>query len=258
MRRLIFLTLTALVTACATTPAPIDELHATLAQTYRVPTSQRAPFLNCMRETGSRARLPNTLSRSAYEKTGELNELSGPDWSFLILWDTERVEDLALARTVEAQCANVEGVVLLRSEIMTPTPASFHPAASNAPRRPDLAFIVEFIAVEETPASLNEYRETMRTSIGPAVGRLVREQQFYMMIGLETREVLAHNEAFRWNQIHIRGVFPEFGPTPPSMTAYMEEADPDRGGFASVFARLDAIRPKPQDALAHEQVDLRL
>ena len=70
---------------------------------------------------------------------------------------------------------------------MRATPASYHPAPAQRARRNDLAFVVELIRrgggdclfEPLSWAALDEYRETMRTSIGPAVGLLVRDNQFY-------------------------------------------------------------------------------
>ena len=119
--------------------------------------------------------------------------------------------------------------------------------------RPDLTFVVEFIPVKNRTDALDEYRETMRTSIGPAVGRLVQENQLYSMVALETAKVLQRSKApFDWNQLHIRGYYPEVGATPTLMTRYMKELNPSRGDFRQVFHRLDAIRTKPRDDIAQE------
>lgn len=199
------------------------------------------------------------LNTHVYRRVGELNAQPGVDWSLLVV-SSVRSEDAAAAVEREtSRCSKVPGVRSLRTEIMGVTPASYHPAPAQRPRRNDLAFVVEFIAVHADAGALQEYRETMRTSIGPAVGMLVRDNEFYSMFGLETIRVLTEGSSeFRWNQLHIRGFYPEIGITPAAMTEHMQKLNPDLGDFRKVFARLDAIRAKPRDDVAEEILALSL
>lgn len=252
----------ALAGAPAQAPAPTNFI----AQTVHVEGDLHSAFRTCL----TRVELPRwrslhrrkvIVSNAVYEKTGDLNNLAGPDWSHLVVSELKAGArgDSLIAGV--ARCAKDAGGTVVRAESMVATPNSYHPGKrlSEAPRRPDLAFLVEFIPVQPTKAALDEYREIMRTSIGPAMGRLVAEGAHQNLIALETTSGASWAPgAFAWNQIHIRGFYPDPGPTSPAMTRYMEEVNPALGGFANVFARLDAIRSKPRDAVARELVELRL
>ena len=231
-----------------------------VARTVDAEPGAREAYLQCLREVA----LPSwrklhaegqLLQNAVYEKAGELNALAGPDWQFLVV---SRVRDGSRAPGNEAaSCEQLAGVRLIRAEAMRATPASFHPAEQNATRRPDLAFLIEFIAVQSARAALDAYRETMRTSIGPATGQLVLEGSLFNMIALESTAPKSRAEpGFNWNQIHIRGYYPELGPTPAAMTIYMQRLNPERGDFAAVFKRLDSIRSTPRDNVAREHVEL--
>ncbi len=124
---------------------------------------------------------------------------------------------------------------------------------------PSVQFIVEYIAVQNSPDALAEDRETMRTSIGPAAGQLVRDGYLHELRALETASVeYAQAGMPRWNQIHVRGFFPDKGPTPAAMDEAMKQVNPQRGGFAQVFGRLDAIRSKPREDVARQLYELDL
>lgn len=199
------------------------------------------------------------LSNRVYRKSGELNSQPGADWSVLVV--SAAPSDQAAPALIQSTnyCHLSTQVEPVRSEVMGVTPGSYHPAPAGRARTKDLAFLIEFISVKSDPAALAEYRDTMRTSIGPAVGRLVRENQFYSMVGLETTKVLRSSKgAFSWNQLHIRGYYASVGITPAAMTRYMQEADPKRGDFRQVFSRLDVIRSKPRDDVAAELTSLAL
>jgi hypothetical protein len=237
------------------------------AESFAVRTVRAEPdavprYLDCLRNHEQPrwrrlARNGDLTGVRVFRKTGERNDLPGPGWSVLTLL---RARSLAAAERLARKqpgCEQLAGVELVRAEVMAITPGGDHPAPSGRRRRPDLAFLVEFIAVHDRPAALDEYRETMRASIGPAVGRLVQEDGHHSVLFLETLRVISPRARdFSWNQIHIRGFYPDPGPTVPAMTRYMEEADPSRGGFSAVFKRLDAIRAKPRDDEAQEVEDL--
>ena len=103
----------------------------------------------------------------------------GIDWSILIVSSVRSENDASVVEGETSRCSRLSGMQCIRTEIMRATPASYHPAPAQRARRNDLAFVVELIAAHADAAALDEYRETMRTSIGPAVGLLVRDNQFY-------------------------------------------------------------------------------
>jgi hypothetical protein len=237
---------------------------AVVAQTYTADAAAAQAFLDCLEHDSLPAwrRLQargTLLSNRVYRKVGEANAQPGVDWSVLVVSGVRRAS--AARRVIEPadRCAASTGARLVRAEIMRSTPASYHPAPAGRAAPPDMAFVVEFIAVTEDRAALRDYRAIMRSSIGPAVGRLVRENQFYSMVALETRRVIhSSGSALRWNQLHIRGYYPQIGTTPAAMTRYMQALNPTLGSFEQVFRRLDQIRVKPRDDIAREVAALSL
>lgn len=238
--------------------------HSVVAQTFSGSAEGSDEFIKCLdqsvRPEWQRLReVGQLVSNQVYRKVGQRDDRPGVEWSVLIVSAGNSDRSARAFLKGPQQCARTTGAALARADLMRPTPASFHPAPGSRPKRPDLAFIVEFITVNEEPAALGEYRETMRTSIGPAIARLVKENQFFSMIGLETVKVLqSSSSASEWNQLHIRGYYPEFGATPAAMTRYMQEANPAMGDFQQVFRRLDSLRPKPRDDVAQEVEQLSL
>jgi hypothetical protein len=237
-----------------------------VVQTVLAKASSSAPFETCLRDMEmprwrELQRRGDLVSNAVYAKAGDLNSLPGPEWSHLLVTELKPSTETPAIFDGVSRCAASAHATIVRSEEMAATPNAYHPGKrlSEAPRRRDLAFVVEFIPVSPTKAALDEYREIMRTSIGPAMGRLVEEGAHLNLIALETTKVhTALSGGFPWNQIHIRGFYPDPGATSPAMTRYMEEAAPDRGGFAQVFGRLDRIRTKPRDNVAREIMELRL
>jgi hypothetical protein len=69
------------------------------------------------------------------------------------------------------------------------------------------------------------YRKVAQLNAQPGIDWSV---QFYSMIGLETTRVVTGSSEFRWNQLHIRGFYPQIGITPAAMTQHMQELDPER------------------------------
>ena len=243
-----------LLAAAALASAP----PSLVAQTFFGPAETSNVFVNCLERSAKRRwsqlrRAGKLLSNHVYRKVGQRNGQPGVDWSVLIVSAATSDRSAPALIGVPRRCSRSTGMKLIRADIMRATPASYHPAPDSRPMRPDLAFVVEFIPVKNRTDALEEYRETMRTSIGPAVGRLVWENQLYSMVALETAKVLQRSNApFEWNQLHIRGYYPEVGTTPTLMTRYMQEVNPRRGDFRQVFRRLDAIRTKPRDDIAQE------
>jgi hypothetical protein len=95
---------------------------------------------------------------------------------------------------------------VLLEERMACTPRSCHgelaSSYADAPRGID--YLIEFIAVEESAASLNQYRNLMMDYFGPVNGHLVREGMMHCFIALEATEILSETPGVtRWNQLHI-------------------------------------------------------
>jgi hypothetical protein len=137
---------------------------------------------------------------------------------------------------------------LLRAEILLTTPCAFVMPRDwqGSAERPGRQASLEYIDVR--PAYLGEYRDIMRTYIGPAAAQLVRADRIGTFRTMETAAVLYRDPALTidWNQIHLCEVeadgFKGFG---QELDAALREMSPD-GGFAGVFAGLDRMRTIPR------------
>jgi hypothetical protein len=133
---------------------------------------------------------------------------------------------------------------LLRAEILLTTPSAFVLPRDwqGSVDRPERLASLEYIDVQL--ASLGEYRQLMRTSIGPAAAKLVRANRIGTFRAMETMAVLYRDPALKidWNQIHLcevdPGRFDGFG-------AALQEVSPS-SGLADVFAGLERIRTIPR------------
>ena len=137
---------------------------------------------------------------------------------------------------------------LLRAEILLTTPSAFvlprnwQGSADRFERQASLEYI------EVQSPYLSEYREIMRTYVGPAAAKLVQANRIGTFRTMETAAVLYRDPALRidWNQIHLCEVdadgFNGFG---QEFDAALREVSPD-GGFAAVFAGLDRMRTIPR------------
>jgi hypothetical protein len=112
--------------------------------------------------------------------------------------------------------------------------------------------------VRETPEALNEYRETMRTTMGPALAQAIRDNMLLNFIALETVSVrYAQPGVPTWNQIHLRGYFPDKGlVTRDALDGVLRRINPQSGGAAGVSGRLDAIRTKPREDVTRQLPEL--
>lgn len=210
--------------------------------------------------------------QSVFETTSVRTAAPGaPHWNFLLL------SHLAPSATPDAflkaekkgedkrpsgtRCTEASGVETRRVEVLHSTPNSYHPrppASPDAQTEFTVPYIIEYIAVRDTPEALNEYRETMRTNNGPALAQLIQENMLLNFIALETVSVrYAQPGAPRWNQIHLRGYFPDKGLVPrDALDVALRRVNPQSGGAAGVFARLDAIRTKPREDVARQLPEL--
>jgi hypothetical protein len=140
------------------------------------------------------------------------------------------------------------GAQLLRAEILLTTPSAFILPRSwqGSAHRPEWQASLEYIDVRSP--CLGEYRDIMRTYIGPAAAKLVQANRIGTFRTMETAAVLYRDPALKidWNQIHLCEVqvdgFNGFG---REFDAALREISPD-GGFAAVFAGLDRMRTIPR------------
>jgi hypothetical protein len=109
-------------------------------------------------------------------------------------------------------------------------------------------YVIEYIAVHNTSAELNDYRERMRLSIGPAVGQvLIPAKLKFSLTALETVSVEYSQSAIpNWNQIHINGNYPEDPITTAAFDAALRRVNPQGGGVSEVFGPLKLIKTKPR------------
>ncbi len=152
------------------------------------------------------------------------------------------------------------GVEVRRIETLRPTPDFYLPRAGSERFASSAQFVIEYIDVQNKPAAKREYRETMRTSVGPAIGKLVNDGVFYSLSSFETASVEYTQPAMpRWNELHVRGYFPDKGPNPPEVDIALKQVNPQRGGSTEVFARLDSIRSKAREDFARQlhELDVR-
>jgi hypothetical protein len=175
------------------------------------------------------------------------NAVEAPVWSHLELSyfrniiPADAIRDLVIKQQpAEAQ--------LLRAEILLTTPAAFVLPQDwqGSADRPERQASLEYIEVQST--YLGEYRDIMRTYIGPAAAKLVRANRIGTFRTMETAAVLYRDPALTidWNQIHLCEVeadgFNGFG---QEFDAALHEVSPD-GGFAGVFAGLERMRTIPR------------
>jgi hypothetical protein len=256
-----------------------DQNPEYIARTVSVSDSDRVAFLHCMRRDlriRKRLKREGQLSeQSVFETTSTtIKTADTPFWNFLILTrvgssvrseDYFSAEEKIFKKSRRMNCFDSPGIETRRVEMLRTTPNSFYPGPRN-PRGDSRSaefsarYILEYIAVQNTPAALDEYRETMRTKLGPAVGLLITEGRLLNLIALETVSVRYSQSGMpEWNQIHIRGGnSPEKGAVRPAMDRVLKSMDPNSGGAAAVYGRLDAIRTKPREDVARQLEELAI
>jgi hypothetical protein len=247
-----------------------------IARTVSVSDSDRVAFLQCMRRNDLRVRKrlkrDGVLSeQSVFETTSTIPDtLGAPFWNFLILTRVGssegffRAEEMLYKKGRRTNCFDAPEIKTRRVEVLRTTPKSFYPrprtGGGSRSAEFSVRYIVEYIAVQNTPAALDEYRETMRMRLGPALGRLIAEDQLLNFIALETVSVKYSQAGMpEWNQIHVRGTnFPEKGAVRPAMDRVLKSMDPNSGGASAVYGRLDAIRTKPREDVARPVEELAI
>lgn len=175
------------------------------------------------------------------------NASEAPVWSHLELSYFRNIvpADAIHELVVKQQSAATE---LLRAEILLTTPSAFVLPRDwqGSADRPERQVSLEYIEVRSP--YFGEYRDIMRTYIGPAAAKLVRANRIGTFRTMETAAVLYRDPALKidWNQIHLCEVdadgFNGFG---QEFDAALREVSPD-GGFVNVFAGLDRMRAIPR------------
>jgi hypothetical protein len=241
----------------------------------------RDAFVSCLRQ--SEVPVWQKLKRDgllADESVFEMSSLNisapgVPSWNFLILSHIPPgVKPDAFFKAEKKQkdkvspgpwCEDAPGVVTRRVEVLRSTPNAYYPRPPTENRTPDapteftVPYIIEYIAVRETPAVLNKYREAMRLNVGPAVGLLIREEWLLNLIALETVSVkYAQSGMPGWNQIHIRGLLPDKGSRLAAFDGALRRVNPQGGGYAGIFGGFDSIRTKPREEIARQLSELAI
>ena len=260
-----------------TTPRAYDTSGAAyVSEAIAVPANHRDRFVECLRAVAkplwARLRDQGLLADvSVFETTEVRSSAAGvPGWNFLIVSHLRpRVdprEFFTMAgdephSSTARQCTAELGVEVRRVEVLRPTPKSSYPRTTEADdtevRTRKVRFIVEYIAVDERPAALSQYRESMGENMGPAMGLMIPEKTYFQLIALETESVKYSQKGLPpWNQIHIRGFYPEKGAAPAEMPVALRRVNPSAGG--EFFASLDKIRTKPREDEARQLYDLAI
>jgi hypothetical protein len=264
------------VKAIQTVPLASDSSEAAyVAETISVPSKGRDQFVECLHE---RARMRWIALRqegvladvSVFETTKvRLPNTEIAEWNFLILSHLRvgvpleaffakatQVPHFSSAR----KCTMEGGVEVRRVEVLRPTPKSSYPRVTLQDdlqaRMKKVSFIIEYIAVDETPVALAQYRESMARNMGAAMGLMIPEETFFEFKALEQESVKYTQENTpRWNQIHIRGFYPNKGASPVESPEALRRVNPS-GGSSAFFASLDKIRTKPREDEARQLFDL--
>jgi hypothetical protein len=248
--------------APAMEPAPASMF---VARVTNVPTSQRDAFVACVGR--SDLRRWQKLERKGLLQAGRVfetrkvlrqNPADQPVWNFLFV---AQVRDEGVARRFaplrRTACERAAGAQLRRVELLTGTPHSVHPAP-RAPR-PDIIYIAEYIAVDDTQEALSTYRDLMRTAQGPAVGEVIKAGQLDSLVAMETARVLYQDRSMpRWNQLHVRGTYPEIGIRTLGTSTFIPRFNPKFADRDAVFRVFDGIRHHTREDEAGEVAELRV
>jgi len=154
----------------------------------------------------------------------ELSEMEttspvSPPWRYLMiagLGPDSSAEDFTVAEQASSRPAESDGPAhtVLREEHMVCTPNSCfgmpEPTYPDAPSGID--YLIEFIGVENTPASLTQYHDLMSSYFGPANGLLVEREMLHCFVALEVTETEIEDPGVvPWNQVHVSDHWDEGG-----------------------------------------------
>lgn len=134
-----------------------------------------------------------------------------PPWHYLLLAELGPRGAPADLLDAERTAACRESIdkspfTVLRAERMSCTPNSCFamPKLAYEDAAQGIEYLIEFIGVEDSPSSLERYRELMSDYFGPANGLLLERGLLHSFIALETTEVLSHAPGVpAWNQLHV-------------------------------------------------------
>lgn len=252
------------VLAMGTITLSVSALHANdndtvyVARTLNVPTEKQEGFehnieKNCLgtwkqlKENGVLAgvRLFEVVRVSLAEK-------NVPKWDFLLLYhigETHTADELLSDERDHACLEKIAPFEMKREEVLRATPNSYYPdpIPTLKKKKPAVEYWIEYIAVRSTPMALNEYRERMRSTFGPAAAEEIHDGALYNFYALETtRVVRSAQDMPPWNQIHVNGQL--IGPDVPETDceSLFLKVNPESGGCKAAFSRLDDIRTKPR------------
>ena len=93
--------------------------------------------------------------------------------------------------------------------------------------------------------------------MGPAMGLVIPEKTYFQLIALKTESVSFSAPGMPpWNQIHVRGFYPERGADPAVMPVALRRVNPSAG--REFFAKLEKIRTKPREDEARQLYELAI
>jgi hypothetical protein len=254
-------------------PAPVpDEGPAVyVVRVISVGSAQRDAFVACLAQNDLpfwRALKGNGLLArvSVFETTSLTKSEPGvPAWNFVIssqLAQDANADSLVQAVEKRRGCENAPGVEVRRMETLRSTPNSNYARTTAADdlkaREWKVEFLIEYIAVKDTPEALHRFGEFMRLYEGPPVGLLIRDGWMFSALALETVKVNYTQPGMpNWNQIHIVGIIPEKEKDPTAAkaagAAAIRQLNPGKNGYV---ADLNSIRTHPRDDHARELFEL--
>jgi hypothetical protein len=200
---------------------PEAPLGGFVVQVFAMESGQERAFIEHLRECA----LPvwNDLRAAGVVSAVDLFELSemettlpvSPPWRYLVVAEIEADASAAdFSDTINPDGSDAPARSVVREERTVCTPNSCfgrpEPTYPDAPEGID--YLIEFIAVENTSASLAKYQGLMSSYIGPANGLLVDRGLLHCFVALETNgnEIREH-EVVPWNQLHISDHWEEGG-----------------------------------------------
>jgi hypothetical protein len=232
-----------------------------IAEVIAVPELHKDSYVSCLQQAG--LSFWRGLKRDGVLHDASTCELISiydsdpdvPDWNFLLVFHlTPYTKPQDYSRRVKSlgdkSCAGQGGAKTLRREVLRPTPNANYatPEDDREAIQLKVEYVVEYIAVRNTPEDLNAYREIMSSSLGPALGQvLIPKELTFGLTALETVSVEYSAEGMpTWNQLHINATLPTYHLTAEDRDAALRQVNPKVGGNSEIVKRLDAIRTKPR------------
>lgn len=170
------------------------------------------PFWRELKEKGSLAKV------SVFETTSVTKSESGvPAWNFVIsshLAEGANADSFVQALEKRKGCESASGVEVRRTETMRSPPnlstwARETSADDLKARELKVEFLIEYIAVKDTPEALDRFREFMRLYDAPLIGLGIRAGYQFSAFALETAKVNYSQPGMpKWNNIHFVGDIP--------------------------------------------------